>query len=82
MKNKALRAIQREWMENIVNQPGLEDLKCTPEEIEQLKDKDNEIDMESFYKYSLGKCGFSKKEQNCFAKNLMNYCNNPKIIEV
>ena len=61
----------------IENKPEFKDIICTPEEIEKFMDKDGEINIESFCKYTFEKMGYSKNEQDFLFKSLINLCDIP-----
>ena len=72
----------QELMNNISNLPEFQKGNCTPEEIEQFRDKDNKLDVESLYKYKLGKFGFSKNDQDLYSKNFFNLVKNPNFNKI
>ena len=72
----------QELMKNISNLPEFQKGNCTPEEIEQFRDKDNKLDAESLYKYELGKFGLSKNEQDLYTKNLYNLVKKPNFNKI
>ena len=67
---------------NVMNQPQYQNLKFTPEEIEQHIDKDKELDMEGLFKHSFGKLGYSKNEQDSMAENMMKLFNAPNLLKI
>ena len=69
-------------MSNILKQPELDMYKNTPEEIEKFKDKDENIGIGGLYKYSLGKIGFSKNEQDIASESFMKLINNPNLNKI
>ena len=72
----------QQLMTNMMNQPQIQNLKNTPEEIEQFTGKDKELDIEGLYKHNLGKLGYSKNEQDVFTDNFMKLFKNPNVEKI
>ena len=68
-----------QFVSNLVNQVPVNN---TPEEIEQFKDKENNIDYESLMKHNLGKMGYNVDQQNLTVKNIENLMNNPNYFQI
>ena len=66
-----------EFCSNILNQPQLKQLNPTPEEMEKLKDKNNNYDQEALFKFNLQKMGCNKNEQEILSKNYKEFLDNP-----
>ena len=68
-----------QFASNLLNQVPVSN---TPEEIEQFKDKENNIDYESLMKHNLGKMGYNVDQQNLTVKNIENLMNNPNYLQM
>ena len=66
-----------EFCSNLLNQPQLKQLNPTPEEMEKLKDKNNNYDQEALFKFNLQKMGCNKNEQEILSKNYKEFLDNP-----
>ena len=67
---------------NLMNIPQIKQLNPTPEEMENLKDKNNKLDQEALFKFNIEKMGYNKNEQEILAKNFTEFVNNPNYQKI
>ena len=83
MTQKMAKSINfQQFCSNLMEQPIFKEFNVTPEEMEKLKDKDKKVDQGALYKYSLGKLGYNKNEQEVFYNNMQKFINNPNLNKI